>query len=197
MVRFGARDYDSSVGRWTAKDPILFGGGSANLYAYVLGDPINRIDPAGSGENTCSACDMNSIAHEAAKKTAKKTMSRWWNSFDWWGEWLDQLWHRDSPEPPSVSEDPGGEYIRWTTEVVDAGTPAAKNYRDQLTDKQIARAADALAGGTGANGGIKGNDLQNKQKPCWIRNAQDRTGERERRFGKILPGGQFVPGDVY
>ena len=47
LVRFGARDYDAEVGRWTAKDPILFGGRDANIYAYVLGDPINFIDPVG------------------------------------------------------------------------------------------------------------------------------------------------------
>ena len=27
LVRFGARDYDPSIGRWTAKDPIDFAGG--------------------------------------------------------------------------------------------------------------------------------------------------------------------------
>jgi RHS repeat-associated protein len=47
LVRFGARDYDAETGRWTAKDPILFAGGDTNLYGYVLGDPVNFIDPAG------------------------------------------------------------------------------------------------------------------------------------------------------
>lgn len=44
LVRFGARDYDPEVGRWTAKDPILFAGGTDNLYSYVGGDPINFVD---------------------------------------------------------------------------------------------------------------------------------------------------------
>ena len=44
LVRFGARDYDPEVGRWTAKDPILFAGGDTNLYGYVFGDPLNFID---------------------------------------------------------------------------------------------------------------------------------------------------------
>ncbi len=47
LVRFGARDYDPSVGRWTAKDPILFEGGQVNLYVYVGNDPVNGIDPEG------------------------------------------------------------------------------------------------------------------------------------------------------
>ncbi|HEY6564192.1 MAG TPA: RHS repeat-associated core domain-containing protein, partial [Pirellulaceae bacterium] len=47
LVRFGARDYDPEVGRWTAKDPILFAGGDTNLYGYVLNDPVNFVDPSG------------------------------------------------------------------------------------------------------------------------------------------------------
>jgi RHS repeat-associated protein len=47
LVRFGYRDYDPDVGRWTAKDPIFFAGGDTDLYGYVLNDPVNLIDPAG------------------------------------------------------------------------------------------------------------------------------------------------------
>jgi len=46
LVRFGARDYDASVGRWVSKDPIGFGGG-LNLFGYVMGDPVNWVDPMG------------------------------------------------------------------------------------------------------------------------------------------------------
>jgi RHS repeat-associated protein len=47
LVRFGARDYDARTGRWTAKDPILFEGGTASLYAYCNSDPINFADRTG------------------------------------------------------------------------------------------------------------------------------------------------------
>ncbi len=47
LTRFGARDYDAETGRWTAKDPIGFDGGDANVYAYVGNDPINWVDPRG------------------------------------------------------------------------------------------------------------------------------------------------------
>ncbi len=47
LTRFGARDYDSDAGRWTAKDPIRFRGGNANLYGYVIDDPNDLVDPSG------------------------------------------------------------------------------------------------------------------------------------------------------
>ena len=53
LVRFGARDYDPSVGRWTSKDPVAFEGGM-NLYLYVGDDPVDGIDPAGqAGKFSC------------------------------------------------------------------------------------------------------------------------------------------------
>ena len=49
LTRFGARDYDAETGRWISKDPLLFDGGSTNLYAYeyVANDPLNLVDPMG------------------------------------------------------------------------------------------------------------------------------------------------------
>ena len=53
LVRFGARDYDPEVGRWTTKDPILFEGGDTNIYVYVGNDPVNAIDPEGLEPLAC------------------------------------------------------------------------------------------------------------------------------------------------
>jgi RHS repeat-associated protein len=47
LLRFGARDYDPDVGRWTAADPIRFNGRDANLYRYVHDNPINGRDTSG------------------------------------------------------------------------------------------------------------------------------------------------------
>lgn len=47
LVRFGARDYDPVVGRWTIKDLIQFRGGDTNLYSYSKSEPINARDRFG------------------------------------------------------------------------------------------------------------------------------------------------------
>ena len=47
LVRFGRRDYEPQTGRWTARDPVLFDGGQANLYLYAGGDPVGQRDPTG------------------------------------------------------------------------------------------------------------------------------------------------------
>ncbi len=75
LTRFGYRDYDAQTGKWMAKDPIGFQGGDTNLYGYVLGDPVNFVDPWGlfqfgkrplSGmSNTYSLGSMNiGLLHE-------------------------------------------------------------------------------------------------------------------------------------
>lgn len=48
LVRFGYRDDNPDIGRWTAKDPIFFADGNTDLFGYVLNNPVNGIDPNGS-----------------------------------------------------------------------------------------------------------------------------------------------------
>nr|WP_010132121.1 RHS repeat-associated core domain-containing protein [Microbulbifer agarilyticus] len=55
LTRFGNRDYDADVGRWTAKDPIGFLGGDFGLYGYANGDPVNNIDDDGLRPTTSRA----------------------------------------------------------------------------------------------------------------------------------------------
>jgi RHS repeat-associated protein len=56
LVRMGGRDYDPAAGRFTARDPLLYGGQQANLYEYADGDPIQRSDPTGFLSGGGSAC---------------------------------------------------------------------------------------------------------------------------------------------
>ncbi|WP_428739425.1 RHS repeat domain-containing protein [Sulfurimonas sp.] len=66
LVHFGYIELDTYTGKWTTKDPIDFNGGDSNLYGYVLGGPVNLVDPEGLsiwpwGDNDSSGktCDAN------------------------------------------------------------------------------------------------------------------------------------------
>ncbi len=66
LVRFGARDYDAETGRWTAKDPIRFDGGTSNLYAYVGGNPLSYVDPTGEVAWVAAGAGIGAFVNVAA-----------------------------------------------------------------------------------------------------------------------------------
>jgi RHS repeat-associated protein len=47
LIRFGTRDYDPSVGRWTSKDSIGFNSEQSDMYLYCNDDSVNCIDSHG------------------------------------------------------------------------------------------------------------------------------------------------------
>src|SRR5882762_46232 len=47
LYYYRARYYNPQIGRFISEDPLEFGGGDVNLYAYVGNNPISRIDPFG------------------------------------------------------------------------------------------------------------------------------------------------------
>jgi len=63
LTRFGYRDYDATTGKWTAKDPIDFGGGDSNLYGYVLGDPVDFVDSNGLKLELCKTGNGTEIGY--------------------------------------------------------------------------------------------------------------------------------------
>jgi hypothetical protein len=48
------------TGRWTAKEPIVFEGGTTNLYEHCYHDPINYIDV--DGQNPVRAAGAAAVA---------------------------------------------------------------------------------------------------------------------------------------
>jgi RHS repeat-associated protein len=65
LYYYRARYYSPDLKRFTAEDPIGFGGGQSNLYAYVGGNPISFGDPSGT---TIKVKGMNPAYYNAAKK---------------------------------------------------------------------------------------------------------------------------------
>lgn len=57
LYYYRARYYDPKAGRFITKDPIGFGGGDVNLYAYVQNDPVNWVDPLGLDATNWSNTD--------------------------------------------------------------------------------------------------------------------------------------------
>jgi RHS repeat-associated protein len=72
IVRFGARDYDPRVGRWTSKDPISFAGGFA-LYGYAAGDPVQFVDPIGANPFLAFAMGVGALTGGLNAAFAAKT----------------------------------------------------------------------------------------------------------------------------
>jgi RHS repeat-associated protein len=82
LVRFGARDYDPSIGRWTNKDPILFRGGSSNIYSYANNDPVNFLDPTGLNVFSDLLSGVDCLLGDVVD-----TLSKWgWNALEWYGD---------------------------------------------------------------------------------------------------------------
>ena len=84
LVRFGARDYDAQVGRWTAKDPIGLAGG-LNTHAYVENDPVNLADPIGlvPPDNIPFGVDLAQNIQEARNMS----FVQWYNAVRNGGKW--------------------------------------------------------------------------------------------------------------
>ncbi|MFN0095956.1 MAG: PKD domain-containing protein [Dehalococcoidia bacterium] len=68
LVRFGARDYDAEIGRWTTVDPVI---SSTNAYEYAFNDPITFADYDGLKPTPYN------LEREQQLLTATRDKARW------------------------------------------------------------------------------------------------------------------------
>ncbi|MCM2351901.1 MAG: RHS repeat-associated core domain-containing protein, partial [Bacteriovoracaceae bacterium] len=118
LVKFGARDYDASIGRWLSKDPILFGAGDVNLYGYVFQDPLNFIDVTG---NAAQIADMGGgggvgdLVGIPFMIAMSQKMSKWQ---------LDKLQEETGRDPHGIKQDALGKKApvsQWDIHIEDDG----------------------------------------------------------------------------
>jgi RHS repeat-associated protein len=113
LVHFGYRDYDPDTGRWISEDPLGFGGGDVNLFAYVdtVGKPLTLTSLSGytdlvriptlesnlytySGNNPVMFIDPDGQIIMAIAPYAVYVMAA---GFFAWAAW----WFWDATHPPS------------------------------------------------------------------------------------------------
>jgi RHS repeat-associated protein len=135
LIRFGARDYEPGTGRWTAKDPILFAGGSTDLYGYAADDPVNLTDPEGlippppsnwplpPGWNSSWGWQYPEGNSPASPRWFDPEGGEWrWHAPDKWhqdGHWDHNPWDRwnspwqNVPHKPCPLPEPSPEPVPW------------------------------------------------------------------------------------
>ena len=69
LIRFGKRDYDPNIGRFTAPDPARDLRGDGDLYDYCADDPVSRKDP--SGEGWFAPFALKQLSKQVGKRIAK------------------------------------------------------------------------------------------------------------------------------
>lgn len=114
LIRFGIRDYDPSMGRWTAKDPALFAATSPNLYEYASSDPVNNFDPNGLDTVTSDPHNLERMYHlfeksgfghretERAGMITQNNGQYGCTAFPWSAAYRKEEWPRGKPLPPGT-----------------------------------------------------------------------------------------------
>jgi RHS repeat-associated protein len=109
LVRFGARDYDPTIGRWLTKDPPGFEAG-INFYAFCGNDPVNKIDPFGLGDYEAGFWELfgnalnntaDAIGQSFGQMIYDAVTGHW--SSDQWKVISDLMWSTDTPAHPEAT----------------------------------------------------------------------------------------------
>jgi RHS repeat-associated protein len=172
LIRFGARDYDPQVGRWTAKDPIGFVGGNTDLFEYVASDPVNQIDSngmdgmqntanffAGMGD-TITFGGTNWIRDQLGSNGSINRCSSWYGAGNyagdaWWGAFSSAVAARIIAASKASALASKTKISTGTNTGVSATRTEASNLAEQLALKE----AEGGAGSRIMKGAIKDSNF--------------------------------------
>ena len=80
---YRARYYDPRGGRFLSEDPIGFGGGDIDLYAYAMNNPVNLTDPDGL-QATCDDPCTRQLKLDQTVCSVKYATCMGWGSWKFW-----------------------------------------------------------------------------------------------------------------
>ena len=149
---FGARYYDSNLGRWLTPDPLADKYPGWSPYNYVMNNPLRLIDPNGMGIND-SVAVANQQENEQQLKKDKQELSEAWDNGDVLGvvgNFFEVLWDGVKTQTPTLSLMPEvgvievgtietGTALVSTTNIGDhaAGRMAERNITSDMVKKTI------------------------------------------------------------
>jgi RHS repeat-associated protein len=155
LVRFCHRDYDPTVGRFTAPDPLGDTGGDHDLYDYCVDEPVGRIDPEGLEEQEVE----NGLADRALKGLSKT------RGLEDYGDGLDSPVDWDSGDNGRSASD-GPRYGNWGGRKWSGGWNPAE-HGDQDGGKPPVDSSDELYREHDiCTGAAKGSEDKGKQQKC-------------------------------
>jgi RHS repeat-associated protein len=172
FLRFGVRDYDPRVGRWTSRDPLRILGG-VNLYSYSFNDPINKFDGDGRIWSTIGRF----VLRQALKQVVKRSvLGGEGNLNEGENEWL---YHRDVQNKLDGLQDTLDRELEEIERLNDESDRLVEELRSDQ-DNEGGDGADSGGGGdaddgggseNGGDGGSAGGECDEEQSRCSSRTA--------------------------